>query len=150
MKNLYAVTELVPHSGKMSLLDRVTEYGEEWLQAEVTITKHSMFLAKQGVPGWVGLEYMAQTIAAFAGLQERLSDGPPKLGFLVGSRRYSCSQEYFPVGQTLRLRVEREMETKAGLNVFQCSLQGDGVEASARLNVFQPDDAAKFLQESSE
>jgi len=150
MKSVYSVAELVPHSGKMSLLDRVTEYGDDWLQAEVTITADSMFTDKQGVPAWVGLEYMAQTIGAFAGLQERLCNASPKLGFLVGSRRYSCSGEYFSIGQTLTLRVEREMVTESGLNVFQCSVQGTGIEASARLNVFQPDDAAQFIKESLE
>lgn len=150
MKSVYSVAELVPHSGKMSLLDRVTEYGDDWLQAEVTITADSMFADKLGVPAWVGLEYMAQTIGAFAGLQERLCSGSPKLGFLVGSRRYSCSGEYFLIGQTLTLRVEKEMATESGLNVFQCRVQGTDIEASARLNVFQPDDAAQFIKESLE
>ncbi|MBV1889157.1 MAG: hotdog family protein [Proteobacteria bacterium] len=148
MKSVYNVAELVPHSGTMSLLDRVIEYGEDWLQAEVTITADSMFADKQGVPAWIGLEYLAQTIAAFAGLQERQKGDLPKLGFLVGSRRYSCSEEYFPIGQTLQLRVEREMESESGLNVFQCMLKGEGIEGSTRLNVFQPNDVAKFLEES--
>lgn len=148
MTSEFSVEELVPHSGRMSLLDRIVDYGEEWLHAEVRITTDSMFVDEQGVPAWIGLEYLAQTIGAFAGLQERLKGDKPKLGFLVGSRKYICSQDYFTIGQVLLLKVEREMETESGLNVFQCVLLGQGVEASARLNVFQPENADKFLEES--
>ncbi|MEH6579265.1 MAG: hotdog family protein [Amphritea sp.] len=148
MKSEFSVAELVPHSGKMSLLDAIVGYGEDWLEAEVHISSDSMFADTQGVPAWVGLEYLAQTIGAFAGLQERLNGGKPKLGFLLGSRKYQCSTDYFPLGHVLSLRVQREMQAENGLSVFQCELQGDGLDASARLNVFQPEDADKFLQDA--
>ncbi len=144
----FNVEELVPHSGLMSLLDKIVDYGEDWLHAEVHISRQSMFADDKGVPAWVGLEYLAQTIGAFAGLQERLQGKKPKLGFLVGTRKYICSKDHFPFGQILLLKVEREMETEVGLNVFQCVLKGVEVEASARLNVFQPNDANKFLEDS--
>lgn len=77
MKPEFSVAQLVPHSGKMSLLDNIVEYGDDWLSAEVCITADSMFADEKGVPGWVGLEYMAQAVAAYAGLQERLNGGRP-------------------------------------------------------------------------
>lgn len=150
MKPEFSVAELVPHSGKMSLLSAITGYGEDWLEAEVQVSADSMFVDAQGVPAWLGMEYLAQAIAAFAGLQERLQGGPPKLGFLLGSRKYLCSSDYFALGQVLSLKVQRDMQADNGLSVFQCQLRGDkqGVEASATLNVFQPDDADKFLQDA--
>jgi predicted hotdog family 3-hydroxylacyl-ACP dehydratase len=149
MKSEYSVAELVPHSGKMSLLDNIIEYRDGWLRAEVCISVDSMFADKHGVPAWIGLEYMAQAIGAYAGWQERLKGGPPKLGFLLGTRKYLCSTDYFAVGTTLTVTVQLEMEAANGLNVFQCVLQGQGVDASANLNVFQPDDPDKFLQDYS-
>ena len=148
MKSEFSVLELVPHSGKMSLLDNIIEYGDDWLIAEVCITTDSTFADERGVPAWVGLEYMAQTIAAYAGLQERLGGGKPKLGFLLGSRKYLCSTDYFSIGKILRLTAQLDMQAENGLNVFQCVLQGDGIEASANMNVFQPDDADKFLRDN--
>ena len=148
MKPEFSVAELVPHSGKMSLLDNIIEYGDNWLCAEVYITVDSMFADENGVPAWVGLEYMAQAVAAYAGLQERLKGGQPKLGFLLGARKYLCSTDYFAIGKTLFLKVQLDMKAANGLNVFQCVLQGEGVEASANMNVFQPDDTDKFLQDS--
>ncbi len=148
MKSEYSVAQLVPHSGKMSLLDVIVGYGEDWLEAEVHISADSMFVDEHGVPAWVGLEYLAQAIGAYAGLQERLSGGAPKLGFLLGSRHYHSSSDYFKLGQVLSLRVQREMQAENGLSVFQCELHGEGVDAAARLNVFQPDDADTFLQDA--
>lgn len=149
MKSEYSVAELVPHSGKMSLLDNIVEYRDGWLRAEVSITADSMFADKQGVPAWIGLEYMAQAVGAYAGWQERLKGGPPKLGFLLGTRKYLCSTDYFAIGTKLIVTVQLEMEAANGLNVFQCVLQGEGVDASANLNVFQPDDPGKFIQDNS-
>lgn len=144
----YSVQELVPHSGKMSLLDNIIGYGKDWLEAEVNIREDSMFADAQGVPAWIGLEYMAQTIGAYSGLQERQNNMPPKLGFLVGTRKYLCTAEYFSFGQRLRLKVQRELQADNGLSVFSCSLEGQAISASASLNVFQPEDADQFLQDS--
>jgi len=154
MKSEYSVAELVPHSGRMSLLDKIVDYGEDWLQAEVNITADSMFAEEQGVPGWIGLEYLAQAIGAFAGLQERQQGQTPRLGFLLGSRKYLCSADYFALGDTLSLKVTRSIQAENGLSAFECSLKGQvkgsTVEASASLNVYQPDDAGLFLREESE
>lgn len=148
MKSEYSVAELVPHSGKMSLLDNIVEYGDDWLSAEVYITADSMFADENGVPAWIGMEYMAQAVSAYAGLQERMKGGRPKLGFLLGTRKYLCSTDYFSIGKTLLLKVQLDMVAANGLNVFQCVLQGEGVVASANMNVFQPDDPDKFLQDN--
>jgi predicted hotdog family 3-hydroxylacyl-ACP dehydratase len=112
------------------------------------ITAESMFADTQGVPAWIGLEYMAQTIAAYSGLQERLQGGRPKVGFLLGSRKYLCNAERFAIGQRLVVTVSPELQGSNGLNVFNAELHGDGISASAVVNVFQPDDADRFLQEA--
>ena len=148
MKREYSVAELVPHSGRMSLLSEIVDYGDGWLQAEVVISRESTFADALGVPAWIGLEYMAQAIAAYSGLEERLQGGKPKIGFLLGSRKYECNVERFAIGQTVRVRVQPEMLGSNGLNVFNCELEGDGISAQAVVNVFQPDDADAFLQDA--
>lgn len=148
MNNNYSVAELVPHSGKMSLLNKVTAYGSEWLTAEIYITADSMFAGKEGVPAWVGMEYMAQAVGAYSGLQERLYGGEPKLGFLLGTRRYCCNEDFFHLGSCLTIRVEREMQGDNGLSAFKCTLTSETVLAEANLNVFQPDNAEQFLKDA--
>ncbi len=144
----FDVADLVPHSGTMSLLSRITAYGEDWLEAEVDIHAASLFAEADGVPAWVGVEYLAQAIAAYAGLQERRKHTAPKIGFLLGTRRYEVSQPFFATGLTLTIRVQREMVAENGLHVFHGRLTGEQVEASANLNVFQPEDATAFMKEA--
>ena len=146
MKPEYSVADLVPHSGTMSLLTSIVDYGDDWLTAEVDITRQSTFADERGVPAWIGLEYMAQAIAAYGGLGERQRGGVPKIGFLLGSRKYLCDADLFPLGQKLLVKVQVEMLLESGLNVFNCELQGRGLSATAVINVFQPEDVEKFLE----
>lgn len=142
----YSVSELVPHSGKMSLLTGITDYGDGWIQSQVIIGSSSMFADSEGVPAWVGLEYLAQTVAAYAGLLERKQGGSPKVGFLLGTRKYECSQPVFALGEVLDLKVELEFQGDNGLASYFCQLKGLGVEASAWVNVFQPEDTDAYIK----
>lgn len=143
----YPIDELVPHSGTMSLLDKVVNHGEDWLTAEVTISPDTLFLSNNAVPAWVGIEYMAQTIAAFAGILAKTHQQDVKLGFLLGTRKYSTSISSFPIGTRLLIRVEKELQSDDGLGVFNCSITADSISVNARLNVFQPKDAEQFFEQ---
>jgi len=148
MKNQYQVSDLVPHTGTMSLLSEILDYGDDWLRAKVNISPDSLFVEEKGVPAVIGLEYLAQTIAAYAGLQEKSKGTHPKLGFLLGARKYVSSTEYFPIGEALVIFIQLEMQAASGLGAFNCELKGGACEATARLNVFQPNNTEKFLQEN--
>lgn len=143
----YAVSDLVPHSGKMSLLTRIVAYDADSLTAEVDIHTESLFITEQGVPAYIGIEYMAQAVAAYAGRKQKAAGGEPKLGFLLGTRRYSTNVEWFPKGRTLTVHVLSDMIADNGLHVFQATIEAGDISASANLNVFQPDDPNQFLKE---
>lgn len=143
----YPIDELVPHSGTMSLLDKVLDHGEDWLTAEVTISPDTLFLTNNAVPAWVGIEYMAQTIAAFAGILAKTHQQDVKLGFLLGTRKYTSSVSNFPIGTCLLIRVEKELQSDDGLGVFNCSIDADNITINARLNVFQPKDTEQFFEQ---
>jgi predicted hotdog family 3-hydroxylacyl-ACP dehydratase len=123
----------------MVLLDRVLAFEESSLVAEVTIRSDSMFCESDGVPGWVGLEYMAQAVAAHAGLQARQRGEPPAIGYLLGTRSYVCEAETFPVGKTLTVHVE-SLFVEMGLGAFACRIEADRLLAKATVNVYQPED----------
>ncbi len=142
----YPITEIVPHAGRMCLLDRAIDGDAESLSCEVTIRDDGLFFADGGVDGWIGIEYMAQTVAAWAGWRARLRGEAPRIGFLLGSRRYECTQPRFALGQTYRVDVHRQFQADNGIGQFDCSIQLDGqVVASATLTVFEPTDAGAFL-----
>lgn len=140
------IRELVPHSGAMVLLDRVVEVDEESLCAEVTIRAETMFCGPDGVGAWVGIEYMAQAIAAHAGRAARLRGDRVKIGFLLGTRRYECLRPAFTVGSVLRVKVRREIQSDEGLAAFECSIDAENERiARATLTVFQPANIDEFL-----
>jgi predicted hotdog family 3-hydroxylacyl-ACP dehydratase len=149
--DLPAIAELVPHAGAMSLLDRVVAVEGERLLAEVVVPAEGLFTDSQGpgegVGAWVGLEYMAQAVAAWAGWQGRQAGQAPRIGFLLGTRRYRCSVARFMPGQRLQVEVARRYQADNGLGQFEGRVSADGVElASAQLTVFGPDDPTSFLQ----
>lgn len=131
------VSELLPHDPPMVLLDRVTAYSESALTAEVDIGRDSLLCGETGVPGWVGIEYMAQAVAAHAGYRGRLEGRAPVIGYLLGTRAYHCALPEFPKGETLQVHVESlfvEME----LGAFECRIDMGDTVATARINVYQP------------
>ncbi|MFC4160470.1 ApeP family dehydratase [Chitinimonas lacunae] len=144
-----AIDRIVPHGGAMSLLDRPLAGGDDWLRAEVTIRPDSLFFDGRGVGGWVGVEYMAQAVAAWAGWRARLRGEAPRIGFLLGTRRYECSRPCFVAGEVLNVTVRREFQADNGLGQFDCRIEIDGVTvANAALTVFEPQDAETFLKGS--
>jgi predicted hotdog family 3-hydroxylacyl-ACP dehydratase len=135
------IEPFVPHKRGMCLLDSIVAVAADHLRAEVTPRADDLFATAQGIPGWVGLEWMAQAVAAWAGVQEAASGGSPLVGFLLGSRRYTCSVEHFTFGEPIQVDIHQEFRADNGLAAFQCQVlnQHEQLLASATLNVFQPD-----------
>lgn len=133
------VRELLPHEPPMVLLDRALAYDESSLTAEVDIRPDSVLCAGDGVPGWVGIEYMAQAVAAHAGFKARLVGELPAVGYLLGTRSYKCSVSNFPIGATLSVHIE-SLFAEMGLGAFACRIEMGGEVATATINVYQPPD----------
>ncbi|MGR9053052.1 MAG: ApeP family dehydratase [Gammaproteobacteria bacterium] len=134
----FAVHELLPHAEQMVLLDRVLAYRPEAMTAEATVRADGLFDDGSRAPAWLGIEYMAQTVAALGGMERVLAGKPIMLGFLLGTRRYQCNVGAFAVGTLLTIDAERVVEDQ-GLAVFDCRIEAEGIVASAKLNVYQPD-----------
>ncbi len=99
------IRSLVPQTGAMVLLDSVIAADQESLCAAVTIRPENLFYKDKGVGAWVGIEYMAQTIAAYAGYLALQHGEPIKVGFLIGARRYECAQAFFALGSHLQIQA---------------------------------------------
>jgi predicted hotdog family 3-hydroxylacyl-ACP dehydratase len=137
-KPCYAIAEVVPHAGPMLLIDEILDYGSNGLTACVTIRDSSLFLtAENVVPAWVGIEYMAQTIAAWAGVHAKLRGDSVKIGYLLGTRHYLANKPGFALGDTLIITVSKQYH-EGELAVFDCKISSEQISVSATLNVFQP------------
>ena len=143
------IRDLVPHSGAMILLDRLVAADDESLCAEVLVRPNSLFLVDGAIGGWVGLEYMAQAIGAFAGYRARLRGEPVRIGYLLGTRHYECTQPCFALGSRLRIYVKRVLQSQDGLAAFDCRIDDEnGMVASANVTVFQSADGEKPMNGS--
>jgi predicted hotdog family 3-hydroxylacyl-ACP dehydratase len=143
------IRSLVPHAGPMVLLDRVLAVDADSLCAEVTIRPDSLFCGVNGVGAWVGIEYMAQAIAAHSGYAALQRGEPVKIGFLLGARRYACTWQAFPVGAVLRVQIRCLLFADNGLASFECRIdEEDETVASAAVSVFLPANVDEFLNRS--
>ncbi len=141
------IRTLIPHSGRMVLLDRIIAADRDNLCAETTIRQDTLFYREGGVGAWVGLEYMAQTIAAHAGYLAYLRGEPIKPGFVLGTRCFECQKSMFPLGSVLKIYATRVLENDSGLGSFDCRIEtADGTLATASLTVYQPADIDDFFQ----
>ena len=138
--NKITIAELLPHQAPMLLLDRLLEYQGARVRCETRVgVQHALLLDEQGnLPAWVGIELMAQTIAAWAGMRGRERDEPVRIGMLLGSRQYQSQVAAFAAGQRLIIEAECLLED-GGMASFECRiLSGDRPCAEARLSTYLP------------
>ncbi|MGU5724495.1 ApeP family dehydratase [Aeromonas caviae] len=136
-----AIASLVPHAAPMLLLDRLCEATATTARCEVRVGETlALFLRDDGaLPGWVGIELMAQTVAAWSGYQGHQRQEEPQIGLLLGARKYQCHLARLPAGSLLTIDCEQLLQDGA-LASFQCYLRCDGeLVAEARLSTIQPD-----------
>ncbi|MEE4096666.1 hotdog family protein [Pseudomonas viridiflava] len=146
----WPLAELIPHAGDMILIDQVLAFDEEQIQTCLTVRVGGLFNEADGsLPAWVGVELMAQSVAAFAGCQARSKGDAVKLGFLLGSRKFECNVAHFPAGSELNIHAVRSLQDDSGMGVFECTLTGPDINAFARLNVYCPPNTADYLAEGA-
>jgi len=145
------IEELLPHRGAMLLLDRVFSDNEESIVAEATVPEAAWYLDEQGgMPAWIGIELMAQAVAAHAGLRGRLSGKPPRRGVLLGCRAYRAQAPRAAAGALLKVSATATLVDETGLGAYECRIESGAAElATATLKVFEPDDFEAFMRASA-
>lgn len=124
----------------MILLTRMVELSEAQACSEVEILPGSQFLENNQVPSWIGIEYVAQTIAAYSGYLGRQSGKPPSIGFLLGARRYRSKVASFKLGQKLIVKVEPVL-IDGDMGSFKGTIEIEGqLVADVSMTTFKPDD----------
>lgn len=147
MGTLYDIERVVPHRGTMRLIDRLLEWDDDHVAVELRVPVEGPFSTDAGMPAWVGVEYMAQAIAAWAGCRARTAGKEPSIGFLLGTRRYTATESHFRAGALLRVEAMCELLGDNGLGMFGCRILEDGREiATANVSVFEPPDAMAYLE----
>ncbi|POA22054.1 3-hydroxylacyl-ACP dehydratase [Pseudomonas sp. FW300-N1A1] len=147
----WPIAELVPHAGDMILIEQILGFDAEQIQTRLTVRPDGLYSLPDGsLPAWVGIELMAQSVAAYAGCHARQRGNPVELGFLLGTRKFECNVECFPAGTELTIHGTRSLEDDNGMGIFECHITAPGIHASARLNVFRPPQPAHYLNQPKE
>ncbi|MDR2900092.1 MAG: 3-hydroxylacyl-ACP dehydratase [Treponema sp.] len=150
-----AVSELVPHKGKMLLLHRISAYDIEKrsLASEYDITPDCIFFdsALNGVPSWVGFEFMAQSISALSGICGKMNDEAPRPGVILSVSNLKIDIPVLESGTTAVIQVLEDCKVDA-IYTFHCILSQNGKQAvSAKLMVMETGDISQLgsLQHAS-
>ena len=146
-QRLPPVAEVLPQRGPMVLLSSVLEHSADHTVCAVEVGADTPFLDASGtVPAWIGVEYMAQCVAAHAGLAAWSKAEAPRIGFLIGAKRLDFRTAGFRVGQRLTVESTRTWGEQE-LAMFACRLidaASEVVLIEGNLNVFLPRSLERF------
>lgn len=132
--------DLVLHRPPLLLLEAIKETSEEHCIALVRVDPNAWYAEPDGaMPGWFGMELMAQTITAYSGSRKRLLGLPPKIGFNLGTRSYESSLPGFPANAVLEVEIRLKYLDESGLSAFACEIRHLGqIVARAMVKTFEP------------
>lgn len=137
---------LLPHSGAMILLERITAFGADFLTAETQIRADNSLVKHHRLEAFAALEIMAQGIAAWAGCMAVQAGEPVRLGYLLGSRKLHIHRQTIPIGSRLQISIRLSIQDSAGFGVFDCQLidlAEHKLLLEGALNVFSPKEDKK-------
>ena len=138
------LVNLLPHKGRMFLLDRAVDVDFEKysIKTQVDVTEQSMFYDETlgGIPSYVTFEYMAQSISALSGIDNRRRGLPPKVGVILSVSDFKTAVPVLKAGTTVTvLDIQQDIVDKAFS--FSCTAYiGDTPVSSGKLTVMEVDD----------
>ncbi|MGF6773323.1 putative hotdog family 3-hydroxylacyl-ACP dehydratase [Paraburkholderia sp. GAS199] len=144
------IEAIIPHRGTMLLIDGIDRFDDETLDARATVRADAWYADAQGaMPAWIGIELMAQAIAAHVALLAMRGGGQARPGVLLGSRSYKALQPSFAAGASLVIRTVELLRSEEGHGAYECTIQhGDVRCAEAVIKVFQPPNFQSFIEGS--
>ena len=139
--NYPPISELIPHSSNMALLEKVIYRDANRIDCLMTISAQDPFTNEYGnVPAYVGIEYMSQGVAAHSSLHKTDKTERGKIGVLLGSRKVELFVQEFFQKQELLISANLVLE-RDGFGVFDCDIRNtdDGVLlVRGRLKFYEP------------
>ncbi len=131
------ITKFIPHRGTMILIDEIIDDSKDNFSIEVKITKNSLLYSDKGVPSYAGIEYMAQSIAAFNSIHFKNKE-LAKIGFIIAIRNYKSKDIFFQLGQVLIIKVSPLLIINNS-GSFNCTIEeNDNVLASGKITAYVP------------
>ncbi|MFN2644711.1 MAG: beta-hydroxyacyl-ACP dehydratase [Burkholderiales bacterium] len=144
------VEEILPHRGGMLLIERVLGWDAEHAAVAATPRGDAWYAERGAMPSWIGIELMAQAIAAHVGLVARTRGEPPRRGVLLGTRQFRSSETHFAAGVQLHVMARVSYRDESGLASYDAIIERAGTQiATANVTVYEPPDFEAFLTRSA-
>lgn len=121
-----APSALIDHRGAMAFIDELLDCDATAARCRAVIRADNPFLVGERLPGWVLLEYIAQSVAVFAGYRRRADGEAHRHGLLLGCRSMQLPGPDPRVKDVVDLRVE-EVVRLDGFGNFRGAATCDGV-----------------------
>lgn len=150
-QTLYPLDAVLPHRAPMILIDAIADWNEREIRTHLTIRASCpFFIQDKGIAAHVAMEWMAQSCAAFVGVDAVRARQPVKIGFLLGTRSFSAALDWFTEGEALDITA-RPVYRDANMGQFDCGVhrRGGPQLAKAQLTVYQPDDHLGLIQDQT-
>lgn len=144
------IGELVPHKGKMLLLDRIRDYNlnEKCITTEIDISRDNLFYDVElaGVPAWIVFEYMAQSVSALSGINGRAQRVKPKMGFIVSVSNFNAEIPVFKRGETVVVKVQEKTRVDKAVTFDGVAIVNEKVVVTAKLNTVEFDEMKSYIK----
>lgn len=144
------IDTILPHRGTMLLVDGVSACSDEALTAHAAVHSDAWYADENGeMPAWIGIELMAQGVAAHIALLAMRAGGHARPGVLLGTRSYKAHMSAFARDAQLTIHVQEVLRSEEGHSAYECTIDHDGARyADAVIKVFQPGDFQTFIEGS--
>jgi len=143
---------IVPHRGRMLLLKRVINYNlqEHTIEAECQIERDCIFYdsEKEGVPSWVGFEFIAQTVSAFIGIKnrERMINN---IGLIMSVTQMRIGLPIFQTNSIITIKA-KEVDSMDSVHVFEGEIFLEGEKVlKGKLTVMDVDGEQVVIKKES-
>jgi predicted hotdog family 3-hydroxylacyl-ACP dehydratase len=144
------IDTILPHRGTMLLIDGVSACSDVALTAYAAVRGDAWYADQSGaMPAWIGIELMAQAVAAHVALLAMRAGGRARPGVLLGTRSYNAHVSAFARDAQLTIGVHEVLRSEGGHSAYECTIDHDGARyAEAVIKVFQPGDFQTFIEGS--
>jgi predicted hotdog family 3-hydroxylacyl-ACP dehydratase len=141
--------EIMPHRGKMFLINRVVEYdiNARSLRSEHDITHACLFYdpGLDGVPAYMCFEFMAQAVSALSGLTGKILGKPPVMGFILSVSSLEIKIPLFRPGDVIQVEVNGQQAVDT-VSTFHCVARvGQNEAARAKVMVMDIENPMELI-----
>jgi predicted hotdog family 3-hydroxylacyl-ACP dehydratase len=145
------IEDVLPHRGTMLLVDGIVACDDDSIAVRAQVERDAWYADADGaMPAWIGVELMAQAIAAHVGLLAMRAGGRARPGVLLGASKYEALASAFAPGAPLVISAKEMLRSEAGHGAYDCAIETGAGErlAQAVIKVFQPTDFQAFIEGS--